>query len=123
MKVDLNTAGSKQEIKSLAVEYERDRASTPGDDCVEPQQKKRKSGQFHEHYILTMTKLKNYMCLHEFSLTACPIVPLKKRVQPLGGKKMQPEKRVRSVCCNLLTALFICLYTVKLQQNFCLFTC
>ena len=33
---------------------------------------------------------------------------------------MQPEKKVRSVYCNLLTALFNCLYTVKLQQNFCL---
>ena len=33
---------------------------------------------------------------------------------------MQPEKKVRSVYCDLLTTLFNCLYTVKLQQNFCL---
>ena len=47
-------AGTKQEINSLAIEYERDRASVPNDDCVDPKRKKRRLGQFHKQYTFLL---------------------------------------------------------------------
>ena len=41
------------------------------------------------------------------TLPACLIVLLQKQVQPPGGKRMQPEKRVRSACCDHLTAFIV----------------
>ena len=42
------------------------------------------------------------------------------RVQPLGGKKDATRKKGEECILRSSTALFNCLYTVKLQQNFCL---
>ena len=47
------------------------------------------------------------MSLYFRTVPACLIVSLQKRVQPPGGKRMQPEKRVRSACCDHLTAFIV----------------
>ena len=68
----LITAGTKQEIKSLAIKYEQGKASTPGDDCVEPQQKKRKSGQFYEYYTFLVYIYSHYDEIKELHLVYVP---------------------------------------------------